>query len=78
MKPYGRVKFGPHYGYYDDGYVDRGSINYLSKKAIDEQLEIWYEGWAEEYYTDLESADTYICDCSMRPDLEYFVKLSER
>lgn len=42
-------------------------------KRNDKEIELWYEGY-EDYR---ENLNPFILDCSLRPDIEYYLKKQE-
>lgn len=83
MKPYGRnghIRFhgkqdnthNRHYiswwEYERNTIAERGSISNRLRKIIDEAVEDHYQGY-EDW---LEKIDPFLCDCTLRPDLEFY------
>lgn len=72
MKPYGLCK-RVTYGYYDEGIIDRGGITHRLRKILDEAVDDHYNGY-EDW---LDKIDPFMCDCTLRPDIEYYLKKND-
>lgn len=88
MKPYGRsghVRFPNKqnvvhnkqwvnwWEYECDTISERGSINHRLRKILDEAVDDHYNGY-EDW---LDKIDPFMCDCTLRPDIEYYLKKND-